>query len=348
MRINEIIKEKRLQQNMTQEQVANYLGVSTSAVNKWEKNISFPDITLLPSLARLLNTDLNTLLSFKDELTQKEITLFLNDIAQMINTEGFEKAYEASMNKIKEYPTCYPLLLHVAILLDGALKLYTQKEHIKEFYTNIESLYQRVLSSKDMSLVNQAKYFLISKFIERKQFDQAKDMLDTIPDENTVDKKQLQVQLYIATDQLEEASKYQEEKILSLTNQIQSQLLILMDIALKQHRIEDAKYIANVSHQSAKLFDLWQYSTHIADFQLHLACKEYTKCIKTFLTMLQSLTLQWNINNSPLYKHIHTKKLDKDFGLKMQKHLIESTYQDKETSFIIDSQEFKDFIKDFK
>ena len=32
----------------------------------------------------------------------------------------------------------------------------------------------------------------------------------------------------------------------------------------------------------------------------------------------------------------------------MQKHLIESTYQDKETSFIIDSQEFKDFIKDFK
>lgn len=116
MRINEIIKEKRLQQNMTQEQVANYLGVSTSAVNKWEKNISFPDITLLPSLARRLNTDFNTLLSFKYELTQKEITLFLNDIAQMIDTEGFEKAYEASMNKIKEYPTYYPLLLHVAIL----------------------------------------------------------------------------------------------------------------------------------------------------------------------------------------------------------------------------------------
>lgn len=37
MRINEIIKEKRSEQGLTQEQVAEYLGVSTPAVNKWER-----------------------------------------------------------------------------------------------------------------------------------------------------------------------------------------------------------------------------------------------------------------------------------------------------------------------
>ena len=36
MKINKIIKEKRLEQNMTQEQVAIILGVSTPAINKWE------------------------------------------------------------------------------------------------------------------------------------------------------------------------------------------------------------------------------------------------------------------------------------------------------------------------
>lgn len=37
MKIHEIIKEHRLALNFTQEQVAMYLGVTTPAVNKWEK-----------------------------------------------------------------------------------------------------------------------------------------------------------------------------------------------------------------------------------------------------------------------------------------------------------------------
>ena len=64
MRINEIIRERRLAENLTQEQVALRLGVTAPAVNKWEKGTSYPDITLLPALARLLKTDLNTVLSF--------------------------------------------------------------------------------------------------------------------------------------------------------------------------------------------------------------------------------------------------------------------------------------------
>ncbi len=65
MKINEIIKERRIDQGLTQEQVAESLGVSTPAVNKWEKGISYPDITILPALARLLRVDLNTLLPLK-------------------------------------------------------------------------------------------------------------------------------------------------------------------------------------------------------------------------------------------------------------------------------------------
>ncbi|MDB1939526.1 helix-turn-helix domain-containing protein [Clostridium tertium] len=64
MKINEIIKERRIDQGLTQEQVAEALGVSTPAVNKWEKGISYPDITILPALARLLRVDLNTFFAF--------------------------------------------------------------------------------------------------------------------------------------------------------------------------------------------------------------------------------------------------------------------------------------------
>jgi len=40
MKMNEIIRERRLKKGFTQEQMANYLGVSAPAVNKWEKGVS--------------------------------------------------------------------------------------------------------------------------------------------------------------------------------------------------------------------------------------------------------------------------------------------------------------------
>lgn len=38
---------------MTQEQVAERLGVSPQAVSKWENDVSCPDVTMIPRIARL-------------------------------------------------------------------------------------------------------------------------------------------------------------------------------------------------------------------------------------------------------------------------------------------------------
>ena len=40
MSMNRVIMERRKELGFTQEQVANYLGVSTPAVSKWEKGVS--------------------------------------------------------------------------------------------------------------------------------------------------------------------------------------------------------------------------------------------------------------------------------------------------------------------
>lgn len=54
MKINETIRSRRKQLGLTQEQVASRLGVTATAVYKWEVGSCYPDITLLPALARLL------------------------------------------------------------------------------------------------------------------------------------------------------------------------------------------------------------------------------------------------------------------------------------------------------
>ena len=62
MRIGEQIKNYRKTAGLTQEQVANYLGVSTPAVNKWEKGLSVPDSSMLIILANELDTTVSELL----------------------------------------------------------------------------------------------------------------------------------------------------------------------------------------------------------------------------------------------------------------------------------------------
>ena len=73
MDIGVVIKKYRKEAGMTQEEMANRLGVTTPAVNKWENSNSKPDIELLAPIARLLDISLDTLLSFHEYLSDTEI-----------------------------------------------------------------------------------------------------------------------------------------------------------------------------------------------------------------------------------------------------------------------------------
>ena len=54
MKIGQVIRKYRIEAGLTQKEMANRLGVTTPAVNKWEKGSSNPDIELLVPIARLL------------------------------------------------------------------------------------------------------------------------------------------------------------------------------------------------------------------------------------------------------------------------------------------------------
>ena len=71
--IGAVILALRKQQGMTQEQLAEAVGVSPPAVSKWETGSSCPDVALLSPIARALDTDVNTLLSFAPTLSQEEL-----------------------------------------------------------------------------------------------------------------------------------------------------------------------------------------------------------------------------------------------------------------------------------
>jgi len=56
------ISEYRRKKGITQDQLAEYFGVSSQAVSKWENDLSCPDITLIPQLADYFNVTIDELL----------------------------------------------------------------------------------------------------------------------------------------------------------------------------------------------------------------------------------------------------------------------------------------------
>ena len=67
MNIGKHIRENRLRCNLTQERLAEKLGVTAQAVSKWESGATMPDITLLPELAALFGITIDALFETTEE-----------------------------------------------------------------------------------------------------------------------------------------------------------------------------------------------------------------------------------------------------------------------------------------
>lgn len=118
MSIGSVIREYRRGKNMTQKQMANYLGVTAPAVNKWENGHSLPDITLLSPIARFLEISLDMLLSFHETLSNEEINKIITELDSKLREETYAEAFHFAKVKIERYPNCHQLIWQLAVILD--------------------------------------------------------------------------------------------------------------------------------------------------------------------------------------------------------------------------------------
>jgi len=128
MNFGETIKKLRRQKDMTQEQLAEYLNISTQAVSRWETGASLPDITLLPMLANIFDVSTDTLLGVDIEAKEKRIQEIL-DHAEEYWANGYnEKSKEILIEGLKEFPNSFKLM---HLLLSNIWHLDEKEETIK-------------------------------------------------------------------------------------------------------------------------------------------------------------------------------------------------------------------------
>lgn len=350
MPINTVIRERRKELGLTQEQVAEYLGISAPAVNKWEKGSTFPDVTLAPALARLLKVDLNTLFCFHETLTQQEIINFQNETAKEIETNGIDAGFLMAEEKIQEYPNCGELTEGMANLLMGSLIMADMTGEEKGSYLpRVRALYERAMHCDDEKVRSRAGYMMVSQYLKSEEYEKAQEIIDQLPEPEILDKHLLQADIWKNQGKPEEAAKLLERRILQYSNNILGMFCGLTEIEMEAGNEEIAEEIARKAKEIAAAFDMWGYSGLIGLQSLALKKKDVQKSLELLEKMLEATRKPWVVNRSPLYHYLYPEsEASAAIAEKILPPLLAELESSPEYDFLRPYKEFHELIEKYR
>ena len=147
----------RKERKITQENLANYLGVTKAAVSKWELNQSYPDITLLPIIASYFDISIDDLLGYEPFMNDDEVKELYSKLIKEFSTEEFDIVYEKCIQYEKKYYTCYFLQFHLGLLYCNHAYLAFEEEKIMEVYIHATEVFKRIEENcKNANLAKEA------------------------------------------------------------------------------------------------------------------------------------------------------------------------------------------------
>lgn len=103
MKLGEKIKTLRKQKNISQEVLAQYLGVTFQAVSKWENGTTMPDVATIPAIASFFGVSTDELFDFNLYETQKQVEAIVDEHSRYWDTDK-PKAEQIIRDGLKKYP----------------------------------------------------------------------------------------------------------------------------------------------------------------------------------------------------------------------------------------------------
>jgi transcriptional regulator with XRE-family HTH domain len=342
MQIGTVIRKYRKFKNLTQEEMANRLGVTAPAVNKWENGNSMPDITLLAPIARLLGISLDTLLSFQEELTSEEINSLILEADKRLKSQSYEDTFMWAKSITQQYPNCAELLLQLAIVLD-ARRLTNEIAEADKYDDYIISCYTRALESDDENTRNRAADSLFGFYSRKEQYDKAEEYLSYFSIQNP-ERKRKQAQLYSNTGRTDEAYKTFEELLFSYYNQVSMVLSNIYILTMKDNNLEKAHLLVDKMQDLAKLFDMGKYYEVSCQLELATVERNADTVTATMKIMLENLDKITDCRYSPLYEHMEFKELSGEFFEELRQNLLKCFHDEETFDFLKNDKRWEGLV----
>lgn len=308
MNLGKQIKSLRLKRSITQEQLAQKLGVTSQAVCKWEKDNSMPDIALLPEISALFGVTIDELFGLNEAIHFQRIdNMLCNEIE--INDSDF--AYAKDFLNSRDYTG--QTAARLARLYNARADMYRNKakfhaENAVKVQPENEDYHSILCTANgvvwDWNITNHHE--LIDFYYEYIKINPNDKMAYIWLMENL-----------IADMRLDEA-----EMILSkytLFGKTRHYYRIKANIAFKRHQDTEAESCYNEMIQAYS--DDWKAISYYADF-----CSSIAQYDKALVLYEKSIILQTSpklIDNYLSIAHIHEIKGDLDKAIKAYEKIID-------------------------
>lgn len=162
IRLSENLKRYRIMKDLTQEDIAEYLGITPQSVSKWERGESYPDITFLPALANIFETNIDLLIGM-DSIRAEETRYSIHKKANEFQRSG---DYDSAERVYREALLIYPNKPGMILGLAGVLAL---KGRTNESIELMERGLPLSINEKQKSTMRAALCFLYLKGGQGKQ-----------------------------------------------------------------------------------------------------------------------------------------------------------------------------------
>ncbi len=172
MSIGTNIKRIRREKGITQEKLAELLGLTPSAVSQWETDRVLPDITQLPMLCSIFDVTSDEILGISNDSKMQEIDRIQDEAYTLIDEGEYEEAVETVRRGLKKYPDSYGLMQSLAFCLEVKDSLGSLDERI--------DLYNKILNNTDDQTKNWATGNLCRAYAVKGENDKALELADSV------------------------------------------------------------------------------------------------------------------------------------------------------------------------
>lgn len=251
LQIGEVIQSLRRKNKITQEQLANYVGVSTAAVSKWESKSSYPDIVILPKLASFFKVSIDELMNYKINLSKEDVSDILKECESLIEEGKLEESISLSKEYIKKYPLSYLLKYKlIQVYTMYTILINDDKKILNANIRSIEILKDIAKNCNDINLKESSLFQLSSKFISLNNLDKAEECLKKIhvPE---VDPNTILPSIYFEQGKVEDGRRLLQNNLLRSLIQMYSSCAILASTYCDYREESDGK---NLDTEKAKKY----------------------------------------------------------------------------------------------
>ncbi|MDR0916943.1 MAG: helix-turn-helix domain-containing protein [Oscillospiraceae bacterium] len=262
--IGQKIRALRRERDLTQEELADMLGVSVQAISKWEVGGGLPDISQLPPLASVFGVSADELLGIDVANEEAEVQRLVDEVYAPVWRGEIEEDSQVYMfGKYRELLKRYPGNLNIlSSMLGNGVNIYSfqlddKPEEKPALLEEVEQIANTILTrSHDVTQIMGARFWLLSLYCETRDYDKAEEQLAKFPvgtDGEVYDTKNMRSRLLSSKGDYVALQKHNSENIAQEAYKLLQEMEQLGGVYVGLKRPDDAE---TVYHQNIALYEL--------------------------------------------------------------------------------------------